>query len=164
MAHLPAEIRSIGPRDPNFFPVRALAGEALLGVNEHSEAASVIAQLEHDAGSIECAWGLALASRSRALLIASQGDLEGALRASQRALDWHATLAFPFELGRTLLWHGTIQRRAKLKRPARQTLERAVAIFADLGAPLWLERARAERGRIGGRQPASADGLTATEE
>jgi DNA-binding NarL/FixJ family response regulator len=63
-----------------------------------------------------------------------------------------------------LLVYGVIQRRAKLKRAARETLQHAAAIFEELGAPLWLKRARTELGRIGGRQPASDGPLTATEQ
>jgi DNA-binding NarL/FixJ family response regulator len=79
-------------------------------------------------------------------------------------VELHDKVGLPFELARSLLVHGGIQRRAKLKRPARETLERAMAIFEELGAPQWLERARGEVSRIGGRQPASEGALTATEE
>ena len=57
----------------------------------------------------------------------------------------------PFELARTLLALGTVQRRAQHKRAARETLQRAVEIFERLGARLWLEKARSELRRIGGR-------------
>ena len=43
----------------------------------------------------------------------------------------------PFELARTLLALGTVQRRAQHKRAARETLQRAVEIFERLGARLW---------------------------
>ena len=49
-----------------------------------------------------------------------------------------------------------------MKRPAREALERALGIFDELGARLWVERARAELARIGGRRAASG-GLTPTE-
>ena len=57
---------------------------------------------------------------------------------------------------------GSVQRRDRKKRPARESLEGALEVFATLGAALWAERARGELARVGGRAP--ADGLTATEE
>ena len=59
----------------------------------------------------------------------------------------------PFELARTLLALGTVQRAARHKRAARESLQRAAEIFEQLGARLWLEKARSELGRIGGRIP-----------
>jgi DNA-binding NarL/FixJ family response regulator len=55
-----------------------------------------------------------------------------------------------------------VQRRAKLRRAARGSLEAARASFERLGARLWAERAREELGRIGGRH-AAADELTPSE-
>ena len=49
-----------------------------------------------------------------------------------------------------------------MKRPAREALEQALAIFEELGARLWAEKARAELARIGGRPPATGE-LTPTE-
>ena len=45
---------------------------------------------------------------------------------------------------------------------AREALHSALAIFQELGAPLWAEKARAELARIGGRAP-TGDELTPTE-
>ena len=45
---------------------------------------------------------------------------------------------------------------------AREALEQALAIFEELGARLWADRARAELARISGRAPASEE-LTETE-
>ena len=53
-------------------------------------------------------------------------------------------------------------RQAQQKRAAREALEQALAIFEDLGARLWADKARSELRRISGRQPA-ADELTETE-
>ena len=69
----------------------------------------------------------------------------------------------PFERARTLLALGTIQRRDRKKRAARQSLERALAVFDQLGASLWSHKARAELARIGGRS-AGPGRLTPTEE
>lgn len=55
-----------------------------------------------------------------------------------------------------------VSRQAQQKRAAREALEQALAIFEELGARLWAERARAELRRISGRAP-SPDELTETE-
>jgi DNA-binding NarL/FixJ family response regulator len=69
----------------------------------------------------------------------------------------------PFELGRTLLIKGVVQRRMKQRAAARETLEHALGIFERLGASLWAERARAEIARIGVRTEAQTE-LTPIEE
>jgi DNA-binding NarL/FixJ family response regulator len=46
--------------------------------------------------------------------------------------------------------------------PAREALEQALAIFDELGARLWTEKARGELRRVSGRQPAP-NALTETE-
>ena len=56
-----------------------------------------------------------------------------------------------------------MRRQAQQKRAAREALEQALAIFEELGARLWAEKARAELRRISGRRPAD-DELTETEQ
>jgi DNA-binding CsgD family transcriptional regulator len=68
----------------------------------------------------------------------------------------------PFELARTLLALGSVQRHAQHKRAARETLERAVEIFERLGAPVWTQKARSELRRIGGRTASDSE-LSETE-
>ena len=55
-----------------------------------------------------------------------------------------------------------MERRAKRKREARDTLTQALEVFEGLDAAVWAERTRAELARIGGRAPSSVD-LTPTE-
>jgi DNA-binding CsgD family transcriptional regulator len=78
-------------------------------------------------------------------------------------LELHDDLGQPFERGRTLLVLGTLQRRDRKKQAARTTLTEALAVFDELGARLWSEKARAELARIGGRAAAPGT-LTPTEE
>ena len=61
-----------------------------------------------------------------------------------------------------MLVRGGLHRRKSERRLARDTLEHAVRLFDELGAPLWAVKARTELARIGGRK-ASGDELTATE-
>jgi DNA-binding CsgD family transcriptional regulator len=137
--------------------------EALIGLGELDKATAGVAQLEERGRSLDRPWALATGARCRGLLEAARGDLGAADRALERALKEHERLPMPFEFGRTLLVQGTIRRRARQKRAARDSLERAVEIFERLGAPLWADKARAELRRIGLRPPAPS-GLTPSEE
>jgi DNA-binding CsgD family transcriptional regulator len=85
-------------------------------------------------------WALARAARCRGLL-AGDGTLE--TRFSE-ALDYHASTPDTFEEGRTRLCFGERLRRAKRRARAREQLRSALAIFNELGAEPWAERARAE--------------------
>ena len=67
----------------------------------------------------------------------------------------------PFELGRTLLVKGIIERRDRRKSAARATLGQALGIFDYLGAALWADKARQELSKIAAHP--SVDGLTETE-
>jgi len=72
-------------------------------------------------------------------------------------LKYHERLPMPFELGRTFMVLGSIRRRDRLKRSAREALERALEIFQELGARLWVAKVHAELGRIGGRRAAAGE-------
>ena len=61
----------------------------------------------------------------------------------------------------SLLFKGMIERRARRRSEARESLGRALGIFEHLGAPLWADKARRELSKITVR--AQADGLTDTE-
>jgi DNA-binding NarL/FixJ family response regulator len=130
----------------------SVAIEALIAIGEFPTAESLLDLLEQHAAGSETA-ARALAHRARGLLLASRGDRERAIAALQAAaaepeLPQEAN---PFELARTLLALGSVQRQAQHKRDARETLGRAAEIFERLGARLWLEKARSELRRIGGR-------------
>ena len=75
----------------------------------------------------------------------------------------HRRVPQPFELARTLLVQGEVERRAKQKRAARSSLEQALGLFQALGAPLWAQRARDDLARVGGGMLRSSE-LTPTEQ
>ncbi len=85
-----------------------------------------------------------------------------AFEAFERALAELEAHPYPLERGRTLLCLGTVRRQAQQKKAAREALEQALAIFEELGARLWAEKARAELRRVSGRRGASEE-LTETE-
>jgi DNA-binding CsgD family transcriptional regulator len=97
------------------------------------------------------------------LLLAAEGQTDHAFEAFESSLRTLHGIQAPFERARTLLAQGTVQRRAKQRRAARESLHAAIAGFEELGATPWAEKAHGELHRIGGR-PASADKLTPTEQ
>jgi DNA-binding CsgD family transcriptional regulator len=158
---LPAWLYSNGWHEPTDF-AWANTIEAMIGVEDLEEAALWLERYEDLAKRSTSPWALATAARGRGLLCEARGDIEGAREALQRALAEHARMSCPFERGRTLLALGSIRRRAREKRAARETLEDAYRTLDGLGARLWADRARDELARISGRRPATTE-LTATE-
>jgi DNA-binding CsgD family transcriptional regulator len=158
---LPAWLHANGWHEPTDF-AWANAIEAMIGVGDLEEAEAWLERYEDLAERSTSPWALATAARGRGLVCEAQGNLEGAREALGRALAEHARMCCPFERGRTLLALGSVRRRAREKRAAREALEEASSTFDRLGAGLWVARARDELARISGRRPASSD-LTTTE-
>jgi DNA-binding CsgD family transcriptional regulator len=138
--------------EPAMFPFVADHVSSLIELGANDAAAEVVEWLEERGRALDRPWALAVADRSRALFAAAEGDFPIAFEALARALGSHARVPMPFELGRTLMVLGSIRRRAKQKRPAREALDEAIQIFERLGARPWVERAEAELARIGGRR------------
>jgi DNA-binding CsgD family transcriptional regulator len=130
----------------------SVAIEALIAAGDLHSAERLLGLLDDHAAESESAL-LPLAGRCRGVLEAARGNYEPAIAALEAAVadpdPPHGVN--PFELGRTLLALGTVQRKARHKRAARESLERAAEIFGQLGARIWLENARSELARIGGR-------------
>jgi DNA-binding CsgD family transcriptional regulator len=155
--------QAMGVREPAYFRVVPDEIEALVALGRLDEAEALLAPFEEAGRNLDRAWAIATGARCRALILAARGDLAGASTAIDEAVREHDRLPLPFELGRTLLVRGTVERRAKRKREARETLTKALEIFDGLGASLWADKARAELARIGGRAASSLD-LTPTED
>jgi len=124
---------------------------------------ALAAMLEEHGRNHERALATATASRCQSLVLAARGDLKQAAAAIDQALAAHARLEMPFELARTLLVNGLLERRARRKRCARDCFEQALSIFNQLGAKLWAERARAELDRSYRRRSSPGE-LTPTEQ
>jgi DNA-binding NarL/FixJ family response regulator len=150
----------IGLRDPSMhWGALPNAVEALIATGELERARTLLVMLEEQGAALPGPYTRARAARAAGLLAAAEGRLEDAITAFARA---QPEAEIPLERGRTLLALGATQRLARQRKAARETLQQAVAIFDELGATLWAERARDELGRIGGRAP-SPRGLTPTE-
>jgi DNA-binding CsgD family transcriptional regulator len=134
--------------------------ESLVALGERDRARDVLARLEERGRTLPRLWISATLPRARALILADDGDVAGALAILEQAPE---VAELPFELGWTLLVKGQLYRRANQKRAAADALWRAVETFERLGAPSWIDRARGELARVGLRQR-SADELTATEQ
>lgn len=150
-----------GLREPSVVKFLPDEIEALAALGQVSLARSFTRQLQDKGKSLGRPWALATAARCQAFLAGLDGDLEGARAACEQALSQHRRLPMPFELGRTLLVKGMIERRGSREPAARAALNQAAGIFGQLGAPLWAAKANRELAKIVMATP--ADALTGTE-
>ena len=156
-------LETVGVNEPGAVRYLGDALESLIAVGDLERAEILIERLHARAEKLGRVWGLVVSSRSRALAAAASGDLAGSVTFIDAAMSYHDDLGQPFELGRTLLVRGTIQRRNRSRRAARESLERSLEVFQGLGADIWASRVQAELGRISGRAQ-SPLALTGTEQ
>jgi DNA-binding CsgD family transcriptional regulator/tetratricopeptide (TPR) repeat protein len=152
---------SVGLGEPSVAKFLPNDIEALIALGQTSLARSLTQQLQARGMSLGRRWALATGARCRAYLAAVDGDLPAARAACQQALVEHEMLPMPFELGRTLLIKGMIDRRAKHKSAAKESISQALGIFGQLGAPLWADKAQRELSKTASHAP--TNGLTETE-
>jgi DNA-binding CsgD family transcriptional regulator len=147
-------------------PIRAFflpdAIEAMVALGELPRAERLTEMLAECGRGTDRPWALATSFRSKALLLAARGEFPAALVEVVHALREHERLPMPLELGRTLFVKGQIERRSKQKAAARDAFDRALAIFSEVGARLWSEKARAELARTSPRHGAPTE-LTPSE-
>ncbi len=161
---LMGEVAAAGFNDPGPpFRHQGDAAEALVELGRLDEAQALVDWLDERGRSLDRPWATATAARCRALVQAASGDPLAAMDTIELAEVEQLRVGEPFELGRTLLAKGAIARRARRRRVARESIDAALQIFEELGAPLWVARAHAERDRIGGQRP-SGDALTTGEQ
>ena len=137
--------------------------EVLAGLGELEAATSLADSIEEQARRGRRRRPLALVARGRGFIAAASGRLDEALDAFDRSYRTLDELGMRFEAARSLLARGSVRRRLRQKRHAHDDLEAALAIFEELDAPLWAERARRELARIGLR-PSAPRSLTDTEQ
>jgi DNA-binding CsgD family transcriptional regulator len=162
LRELPAQLLAGGINDPTL-PVWADTIETLTALGERERAREYLEPFERNSQRLASPLAVTSAARCRGLLAAGQGDVAAAVEAYERALAELEKHPYPCERGRTLLCLGSARRQAKQKRLARDALEQALAIFDELGARLWADKARAELRRISGRRRASEGELTEME-
>ncbi len=118
--------------------------EALVGLGRLDEALPPIELLERNGRRLDRAWMLATGARGRAMWLAASGETNAALAVAEQAMAEHDRLEMPFERARTLLLVGQLYRRQRQKHAAAAVLCEALRMFEDVGAPIWVQRARSE--------------------
>ena len=141
-------LEELGQREPARFRLHPDLLEAVIELGDLERAESLLAALEERCRIFPRPWILATTARCRGVLLSARGDLDEARAALEEALEQHARLEMPFERARTLLVLGQLLRRRKERREARTVLQEALAVFEQLGARLWEERARSELARV----------------
>jgi DNA-binding NarL/FixJ family response regulator len=121
---------------------RADAIEALAALGRLEDAGELLARIDEEAQNGHL-WAGPAALRCRALILLARGDPEAVDAAEDAARGFEAA-GFPLDRGRALLVAGEGLRRLGARRRAAAMLEAARAIFAGLGAALWVERVERE--------------------
>ena len=138
------------------------AVEALVALDRLADAERLLEAWDYAGKRFDSRRVRATSARCRALLAAARGEPETALQHAEVSVEQLRELPLPFDLARSLIVLGNLNRRTRRKAAARAALEEALEGLEAMGARLWAERARAELARIGGRAPSG--GLTPTEE
>jgi DNA-binding CsgD family transcriptional regulator len=131
----------------------------MIQVGRLADAEPLVAALERNGHRLDRPWMLAVGARCRAMLLAAQGDIEGASAAAATAISEHARLSMPFERARTQLVAGQLYRRQRQRKAAAEILQEALAAFEEMGVPLWADRTRDELTRA---HAARVDGIDLT--
>ncbi|MEO5704842.1 MAG: AAA family ATPase [Candidatus Limnocylindrales bacterium] len=108
------------------------------------------------------AWGEAAVALSRGIIAQAEGDAVRAQSLLEQASRTFEGIGAPWELGQSLMAHGAGLRRAGQRRQAAVSMDRAIALFTELGAQPALDRATLELKRARPR-PSSGDALTPSE-
>jgi DNA-binding CsgD family transcriptional regulator len=135
--------------------------ELLLELGRRGDAVRLLDTWEADAMRVEREWVLAHVGRCRGEVAAADRDLATAAALLGRAADEHEALGDAFGRARALLSLGSVRRRGRQKRAAREAIEAARESFDEIGAERWAAKARAELKRLGGRR--RYEGLTPSE-
>ena len=127
--------------EPGVLPYAADLIEALIRAGRMPEATDLLDAFEESAAALDRRWALAAAARCRGLA-AETDQFDDAF---ERSLSIGDTAGWsPFQRARTLLLYGERLRRARRRIDARVPLREAIALFDDLGAGIWSDRARIE--------------------
>jgi DNA-binding CsgD family transcriptional regulator/tetratricopeptide (TPR) repeat protein len=161
LADLTAFVEEHGLDEPIRAPFLADEIEALVALGESDRADRLLRMMER--GSRNRLWVHLTVARGRALLYASQSQLDDARATISRALADPRIGELPIEWGRCLLVLAQVERRARKRGAARQALLSAQALFQRSEAGLWLERVRSDLARLG-LEPARDRGLTPSED
>jgi DNA-binding NarL/FixJ family response regulator len=135
--------------------------EALLALGRQDDARRLLDDFETYARSHGSPRLIGEALRSRARLLAADGEVDAADAAITEAEAIQRRIEDRWELARTLLAAGEVHRRARRRARARAALRESLELFAFLGAGLWARQAREGLSRIDASR--EAGGLTRTQ-
>jgi DNA-binding CsgD family transcriptional regulator len=152
---------AVGVRDLLADRSESFLAEVRIARGDLDGARAVITALEARHATLPRSWTAIALKRSRALVLAVEGDLLGALDTLDRT-DPEDLRRLPFEHGWSLLARGRILRRMREKTSAAAVLRDARDRFLRLGAQPWVEAAERELSRVGLRRR-SPNELTSTE-
>jgi DNA-binding CsgD family transcriptional regulator len=153
-----------GVDEPGAFPVVHDLVEALIELGALDEARAVSGRLYELAEQQNHPWGRVTAGRCGALIRLAEPayDEQAAADLSSAAAEY-GVLGLRFDAARSLLSLGRVQRRHRKWGAARVSLEQAAVAFDELGSPGWVEAARSELERVGGRRAPATGELTPAE-
>jgi DNA-binding CsgD family transcriptional regulator len=159
-----AEIRAtdLGWREPSLRWWTGDHAELLLELGRVSDAVRLLDTWEADALRVARDWVLPHVGRTRGLVAAASGNVADARSLLQLAIAQHEEVGDPYGRARASLALGSVLRRARQKRTARDASAAALQGFQEVGAETWVEKARSELGSIGGRK--REEGLTPAEQ
>ena len=157
LAPLIAWLEVVGIREPGVLRFLPEAVEALVGIGQLARADALLTAYEADGARLQRPWAMLAAARCRALITAAGGDARAAVGGLDAALTEHGATVQPFERARALFVLGTIRRRTRQRKAARESLEASLGLFEALGAQSWSAKARRMLGRGDGVSRSQAE-------
>ncbi|MGP1673661.1 MAG: helix-turn-helix transcriptional regulator, partial [Candidatus Limnocylindrales bacterium] len=154
----------LGVREPLRYRTEGDHIEALVATGALDAAQGMIDRLQARHDVIPRPWIAITLARSRALLKEALGDPADAAQDLASFVDAgvSGTGEEPFQIARSHLVLGQLERRLGHRRAAGVRLEAALAVFEALPAPIWVTHARRELDRLG-RRRSGVDELTPAE-
>jgi len=149
LAPLVAWREVVGIREPGLLRFLPDQIEALVALGELEKADALLEEYEADAIRLDRPWARLAAARCRALNTAAAGNSSGAVEPLRLALERHAGAVQPFERARSMFVLGSVQRRTRRRKDARDSLQSAQQIFDELGAQTWSAKVRRLTGHRG---------------
>ncbi len=154
-----ADIRSLDEVNNRWW--RAEYVEAMLQSGEIQAAERLLDRWEAAPAALSRERVVAQITRCRGLAAAARGDTSVAADLLATAAELATAAGDPFGRARAFHALGTVRRRGRQKRTAREALEAALAGFEEVGATTWAAASRSEIARVGGRQ--RIEGLSPSE-
>jgi DNA-binding CsgD family transcriptional regulator len=161
LAHAERQAAALNWSEPSVRWWTADHVEVLLELGRTDDAVRILDTWEADAERLGREWVLAHVVRCRGLVAAAEGALDPARSFLEQAVARHERVGDPYGSARAQLALGVVRRRGRQKRSAADAMQAALTAFEKLGATTWVERARGELGRMGGRR--REEGLTSAE-